>query len=99
MAWENLTLILACSANACLSDDTMLNPPQEYGIPFRPGISDEKPSDSVRKFIVELNKLIGHPWVPAQLVARDALGTELTPKMFHLLFEILDLYVCLVSFH
>lgn len=96
MAWENITLILASSGNACLSDDLTLNAPLEYGIPSHPGISDESPSEIIRKFIVELTNLLAHPTVPAQIVARDALGTELTPKMFQVFFDILDLCVCFI---
>lgn len=96
MAWENISLMLACASTACLSDDPSLNPPPEYQIPFHPGISDEKPSDTVRKFIVELANLLVHPWVPAQIIARDALGIELVPQMLHILFDLFDVCVCLI---
>ena len=99
MAWENITLILACSGNACLSDDRMLNPPLEHEMPFHPGISDEIPSEMIRKFTMELTNLLTHSTVPIQIVARDALGTELTPKLFQVLFDILDLWVCHVHWY
>jgi hypothetical protein len=90
MAWENLSLMLACSGNACMSDDPALNASPEYKIPFHLGISDEKPSETIKKFIVELTNLLVHPWVPAQIIARDALGIELIPQKFHILFELLE---------
>jgi hypothetical protein len=90
MEWENLTLILASAANGVMSDDPAFNAPPEYRIPFRKGISDEKPSDLIKKFISDLVALLVNPWVPAQVIARDALGVELTPKVFPVLFEHLD---------
>lgn len=93
MAWENISLMLASSGSVCLSDDPALNPPKGYEVPFHPGISDDRPSLLMEKFIIELTHLLVHPWVLAQVVARDALGTELTPNLFHVFFDILDLCV------
>ncbi|KAF8592239.1 hypothetical protein K439DRAFT_1626245 [Ramaria rubella] len=93
MAWENYTLMLSASANCCTIDDPTLNPPSEYRIPFRYGISDDRPTELVKKFIKELLNLLINPWVPAQIIARDALGTEFSPQLFPILFEIFDLRI------
>lgn len=96
MEWENLTLLLASTSACCLSDDPALNAPPEYQIPVRMGITDEKPSVLVKKFIADVVALLVNPWVPAQVIARDALGVDLTPKLFPVLFEYLNLCVCII---
>ncbi|GJJ07052.1 hypothetical protein Clacol_001251 [Clathrus columnatus] len=88
--WENLTLMLAVSSGSCLSDDPSLNPPPDYRLPFRQGFSDERPSRLMERFIYELLDILTCRWIPAQLAARDALGSELNPKWFPLLLETMD---------
>ncbi|KAF8524568.1 hypothetical protein BU17DRAFT_84597 [Hysterangium stoloniferum] len=90
LVWENLTLLLAATAGACTSDESSLNVPTEFGVPLRHGISYERPSTLVKKFLIELVTTLASPWVPAQVIARDALGTELSPKWIPLLIELLD---------
>src|SRR6266481_7042183 len=46
----------------------------------RIGIMDEKPSVLVKKFIVNVVALLVNPWVPVQVIARNTLGVDLTPK-------------------
>jgi len=96
MEWENLTLLLASTAACCMSDDPALNAPLEYLIPIRKGVTDEKPSVLVKRFIFDVVALLVNPWVPAQVIARDALGVDLTPKLFPVLFEYLNLCVCIM---
>jgi neurofibromin 1 len=84
--------MLAATAGACTSNDLSLNTPAEFGMPSHRGISDEKSSILVRKFPNELVNILVAPWVPARVIARDALGTELSPKWIPLLIEILDQY-------
>ncbi|KIJ57137.1 hypothetical protein M422DRAFT_219023 [Sphaerobolus stellatus SS14] len=90
-AWDNMTLMLAATANTCASDDPALNASDQYGITqFYPGISDRKPSQLVEEFLSEVVKLLDTPWIPGQILCRDALGLELPPKWIPKLFHILD---------
>jgi len=90
IAWDNLTLMLAATANACSSDDRALDAPSEYGTPFYAGISDEKPSKLVENFITNVVDLLDTSWVPGQLMCRDAVGLELAPKWIPKLLSVLE---------
>lgn len=98
--WRVLTLFLAAFASACAP--TNFDPSGLTAIIAPQFLPDEMrvlkdPSDLAETFIISLIDLIVADSVHARDVARDALGSELSPRVYPILFRHFSEYVSLSS--
>ena len=94
--WQNLTLFLAALGGACAQDNqdltslTAVIPPSSLPDEMR---VMQNPAQLVGTFITNLTDLLVVPDTQIRDTARDALGAELSPKLFPKLLKHLDEYV------
>jgi hypothetical protein len=94
--WKNLTLFLAAFGGACLIEDGSV-PTLVHSIPpeFLPDDirALQNPTNLVLTFIKDLTNLLVAEYVEVREVARDALGTEMSPKLYSRLLRHLTFVV------
>lgn len=91
--WQNLTLFLAAFGGACVQEEqdteslTSIIPPQflpdEMRVP-------KSPSALIGIFVANLSDLLVTEDVQLRDAAKDALGTELSPRLYSRLLKHLD---------
>lgn len=94
--WRNLTLFLAAFGGACVQD--FHDPAALLTIIPAQYLPDEmrvlqNPMNMVSTFITDLTDLLIAESAQVREVARDALGSELSPRLYAKLFRHLDEYV------
>ncbi|KAF7432844.1 Ras GTPase activating protein ira2 [Pleurotus ostreatus] len=91
--WQNLTLFLASLGGACLRADNGLVPLTsiipESVLPDKIR-AQQTPLNAVHAFVTELTAMLMYTHVQVREVARDALGLELSPRLFPQLIKHLD---------
>ena len=91
--WRNLTLFLAAFGGVCVEEDH--DPSALTSVIAAQYLPDElrvlqNPSTMVSSFITDLTDLLIAESAQVREVARDALGTELSPRLFGRLFRHLE---------
>ncbi|KAF8872759.1 hypothetical protein BD779DRAFT_1679537 [Infundibulicybe gibba] len=91
--WQNLTLFLAALGGACVQDGQDLTPlteviPENY-IPDKMRVLQD-PTPLVGNFIFDLTNFLMAPETQYRDTAREALGAELSPRLYSKLLKHLD---------
>ncbi|TFK62722.1 hypothetical protein BDN72DRAFT_964371 [Pluteus cervinus] len=91
--WQNLTLFLAALSGACVHEDLQLTSlsaviPAQF-LPDEMRVL-QNPVPLVTNFITHLTNLLVSPDHQVREVARDALGMELSPRLYGRLLKYLD---------
>ena len=93
--WRNLTLFLAAFGGACVNDGQEVGSlttivPTKY-LPDEMRVAQD-PSLMVEKFVMDLTDLLVVDSMQVREVAREALGSELSPRLYSRLVRHLDEY-------
>ena len=93
MQWRNLTLFLAAFSGVCIQEHH--NPSALTSVVPHQYLPDElrvlpNPMTMVSTFITDLTDLLIAESCQVREVARDALGTELSPRLYGRLFRHLE---------
>lgn len=91
--WQNLTLFLAALSGACAQEDadivSLTNVIPAHYLPDEMRVL-QNPTPLVNNFITYLTNLLVSPDMQIREVARDALGAELSPRLYSKLLRHLD---------
>lgn len=91
--WQNLTLFLAALGGACVQENvdltSLANAIPAHALPDKMRVI-QNPVPLVTTFITDLTNLLVSPDTNVRDVARDALGAELSPRLYSKLLKHLD---------
>jgi len=95
--WQNITLFLASFGGCCLTEDNRVAPLSSIlnleDLPSRFHHSPRLPIPAIKQFIGQAVDLLVADSVVARETVKDAIGNELNPALFPMLFAQIDLLV------